>query len=286
MQVLLPPSEGKADPGQGARSSPAGARGGAPADAPVDLAALSLPGLTAARQAVLTELTGLCAADEDKARAALGLSGRQRGEVTKNAGLATAPARPAAAVYTGVLYDALGHATLSAAARRRAGAALWIFSGLWGVVRPEDRIPSYRCAVGARLPGTGGLAAFWRRPMAGVLGEALAGEAAGPGGGLVLDLRSAAYAAMWRPAGEQARRTVTVRVLRSTVTDGVEKRSVVSHFNKAAKGRIVRDLLEADARPASAGELAEALRDLGHRVEEGPDGDAPRRLDVVVTELR
>lgn len=270
MLVLLPPSEGKADGGEGR---------------PLDLDELSLPGLAPARRAVLDELVALCAGAEDgadgaKAREVLGLSERQQGEVAKNARLLTAPARPAAEVYTGVLYDALDLATLNAGARRRAARSLLVFSGLWGAVGIEDRIPSYRCSGSVRLPGLGALGPYWRGPLGAEL-PAAAGE------GLVLDLRSTAYAAMWKPAGEPAERTVTVRVLQSKTVDGVETRSVVSHFNKATKGRLVRALLEADAEPGTPAELAEALTALGYTVE-GP-GPAqpgkPRRLDVVVTEL-
>ncbi|WP_338676337.1 peroxide stress protein YaaA [Streptomyces sp. SCSIO 30461] len=265
MLVLLPPSEGKAASGRGA---------------PLKPESLSLPGLAEARAAVLGELVGLCRADEEKARDVLGLSEGLRGEVAKNAVLETAGARPAGEIYTGVLYDALGLATLAPAARRRARRALLVCSGLWGAVRVDDRIPSYRCSMGVKLPGLGALGAYWRTPLASVLPEAA-------GDGLVLDLRSSAYAAAWRPKGELAERTATVRVLHAQVVDGVEKRSVVSHFNKATKGRMVRSLLESGTAPEDPATLVEALRDLGYTVEaEAPvRAGRPWALDVVVTEI-
>ncbi|WP_314172514.1 peroxide stress protein YaaA [Streptomyces winkii] len=266
MLVLLPPSEGKADGGRGR---------------PFDPGALSLPGLGPAREEVLEELVGLCCADEEKARDVLGLSEGLRGEVARNARLRSAPARPAGEIYTGVLYDALGLATLSPAAKRRAARSLLVFSGLWGAVGIKDRIPSYRCPGGVRLPGLGALSTHWREPLAAVLPEAA-------GTGPVLDLRSTAYAQMWRPKGELAERTVTVRVLQSAVVDGVEKRTVVSHFNKATKGRIVRALLEDGAAPGTPAALVEAVRGLGYVVEEPAAGrkpGKPRALDVVVSEL-
>ncbi|MEW2417911.1 peroxide stress protein YaaA [Streptomyces sp. NPDC046866] len=265
MLVLLPPSEGKAAGGSGA---------------PLEPETLSLPGLAGARAAVLEELVELCAGDELKAREVLGLSEGLRGEVAKNAGLRTAAARPAGEIYTGVLYDALGLGELPAPARALAERSLLVFSGLWGAVRVTDRIPSYRCSMGVKLPGLGALGAYWRGPMAEVMPEAA-------GDGLVLDLRSAAYGAAWKPKGEVAGRTATVRVLHAQVVDGVEKRSVVSHFNKATKGRLVRDLLVAGVRPEGPAELVEALRDLGYTVE----GEAPAKaakpwsLDVVVTHI-
>ncbi|MER7969355.1 MULTISPECIES: peroxide stress protein YaaA [unclassified Streptomyces] len=259
MLVLLPPSEGKAPSGRGT---------------PLKPESLSLPGLATAREAVLGELVELCAGDEEKAREVLGLSEGLRGEVAKNAGLRTAGARPAGEIYTGVLYDALGLASLDAAAKQRAARSLLVFSGLWGAVRVTDRIPSYRCSMGVRLPGLGALGGHWRAPMADVLPEAA-------GDGLVLDLRSAAYATAWKPKGEVAGRTATVRVLHAPT------RKVVSHFNKATKGRIVRSLLTAGTAPSGPADLVDALRDLGHEVEaQAPErAGRPWALDVLVSEI-
>ena len=259
MLVLLPPSEGKAPSAGGA---------------PLKLEGLSLPALNAAREAVIGELVELCAGDEDKAREVLGLSEGLRGEVAKNAELLTAGTRPAGQVYTGVLYDALDLATLETAAKRRAARSLLVFSGLWGAVRVTDRIPSYRCSMGVRLPGVGALGTHWRTPMASALPEAA-------GDGLVLDLRSSAYTAAWKPKGEVAGRTATVRVLHAPT------RKVVSHFNKATKGRIVRSLLSAGIAPKGPAELVEALRDLGYVVEVEPSAGAGKAwtLDVLVTEV-
>ncbi|MFF9526389.1 peroxide stress protein YaaA [Streptomyces achromogenes] len=259
MLVLLPPSEGKANSGDGA---------------PLELGSLSLPGLTAAREAVLGELVELCSGDPEKAREVLGLSEGLRGEVAKNAGLRTAGARPAGEIYTGVLYDALGLATLDADARRRAADSLLVFSGLWGAVRVTDRIPSYRCSMGVKLPGLGALSGHWRAPMAEVLPAAT-------GQGLVLDLRSSAYATAWKPKGEVAGRTATVRVLHAPT------RKVVSHFNKATKGRIVRGLLTSGAAPENPAELVTALRELGYTVEAQAPGKAGKAwaLDVLVDEI-
>ncbi len=257
--VLLPPSEGKASSGRGA---------------PLKPESLSLPGLAPAREAVLDELVELCAGDAEKAREVLGLSEGLRGEVAKNVELRTAGARPAGEIYTGVLYDALDLASLDPAARKRAAPELLVFSGLWGAVRVTDRIPSYRCSMGVKLPGLGALGAYWRAPMAEVLPRAA-------GTGLVLDLRSAAYAAAWKPKGEVASRTATVRVLHAPT------RKVVSHFNKATKGRIVRSLLSSGSAPEGPAELLEALRDLGYEVEaQAPErAGKPWSLDVLVAEV-
>ncbi|MET7302964.1 peroxide stress protein YaaA [Embleya sp. NPDC005575] len=262
MLVLLPPSEGKAAAGTG------------PA---LDLAGLSVPELNSVRRQVLDSLITLCEGDELKALEVLGLGPKLRGEVLRNLDLREAPALTVAALYTGVLYDALDLPSLTGAAAARAAGSILVFSGLWGALRPTDRVPPYRCSMGVRLPGIGALAGQWRAAMAPALPR-LAGEE------LVLDLRSAAYGAAWKPTGAVAERTATVRVLHERIVDGVAKRSVVSHFNKATKGRVTRDLLVSGAEPRNPAELADALRELGWTVEtaEPKQGGTPWALDIVV----
>jgi cytoplasmic iron level regulating protein YaaA (DUF328/UPF0246 family) len=94
-----------------------------------------------------------------------------------------------------------------------------------------------------------------------------------------VDLRSTTYVAFWRPTPDLP--TASVRVLH----EHRGTRKVVSHFNKATKGRIVRGLLESGADPRTPAQLADALRDLGWHVEPGPAGKAGTVLDVVVSEL-
>ncbi len=236
MLVLLPPSEGKAP------------RGGGP---PLDLGALSRPALGPVRARLVAAL--VCA-DQAALVAALGCSPEQ---AALDAELLTSPTMPALARYTGVVYDALGHATLRGAARRRADASLVVASALFGLLSPTDPVPAYRLSGASRLPGVGGLAALWRP----VLEPELAGAR-----GLVVDLRSGAYAALARVPG-----AVTVRVLREQ--DG--RRTTVSHDNKWTKGRLARLLCEHGAR--SARDVAELGRSLSDDAE--VDG---RHVDLVL----
>ncbi len=271
MLVLLPPSEGKA---------PAPARG-----RPVDLDTLSFPELTATRSRVLDALVGLCRTDPDRAAEVLELGPKLRGEVEVDAAVLESPTRPARALYTGVLYTALGLGDLPAAASRRASSRLVIASGLWGLVRPGDRLPRYRLPGGLSVPGLGPLAAVWRT----VLGDVLPPAA---GRGVVLDLRSGAYASAWTPDGALAGRTLTVRVLHER--DGV--RRVMSEANKAVKGRLTRALLLDGSTPTSVGGLVDLVTGLGRdagaagwQVEDStPTGSRRgglRRVDLVTADL-
>lgn len=256
MLIVLPPSEGKTVPGRGKS---------------LDLATLSFPELTDARERVLAALLDLCDGDPEVAARTLGVGHTQLDLVQLNARLRTAPTARADRVYAGVLYDALDVATLSPAARRRATSRLVVTSSLFGLVRPGDRVPAYRLSGDAVLPGLGPVAAVWREALGAAFTDAL-------GDGLLVDLRSTMYAAFWRPPAGLARRVATVRVLHEV--DG--RRQVVSHFNKATKGRIVRALLEDGGNPRTPARLADLLGSLGWQVEVGEATPKGTQLDVVV----
>ena len=251
MLILLPPSEGKAAARRGK---------------PLDLSTLDFSDLTAPREQVLHALLELCDGDPDVAAKTLGIGTTQLDLVELNRGLRSNPTARADQVYTGVVYDALDFATLSTGAKRRANTRVAVTSSLFGLVRPADRIPSYRLSGDTTLPGLGPVAGVWREHLGPVVTEAV-------GGGLLVDLRSGTYVNFWRPTDVKV---ATVRVLH----EHNGQRKVVSHFNKATKGRIVRALLESGADPRTPAKLAAALRDLGWTVEE--DGS---QFDVVVSEL-
>lgn len=254
--ILLPPSEGKARPRRGNV---------------LDLSALSFPSLTAARERVIDALVQTCHLPD--AAEILGLGARLVAEVDHNTELRSAPTARADAIYTGVLFDALGFESLSPEARRRATRRVVITSSVFGIVRPTDRIPAYRLSGDVTLPGLGPVAALWRESM----GAAVLGSL---GDGLLVDLRSSTYANFWRPPRTLGPWLASVRVLH----ESGGKRSVVSHFNKATKGKLVRALMEDGGQPTTPEELCTQLRDLGWYVESA-SGSSGTRLDVVVTEL-
>jgi len=269
--ILLPPSEGKSAP----------ARGKA-----LDLPTLGSPDLTDARTQILDALVGLCSVDADpdvplqnallleRAAATLGLGTSQSDLVHLNAALRTAATARADKVYTGVLYDALDFATLSPAAKRRANTRVAVTSSLFGLVRPNDAIPAYRLSGDVTIPGLGPVAGVWREALEPAVLDAL-------GTGLLVDLRSTMYAAFWRPPASLADRVATVRVLHEH--NGTRK--VVSHFNKATKGRIVRAVLEHGGTPRTPDAFADLLVELGWDVEIHEPTRKGTQLDVIVSEI-
>jgi cytoplasmic iron level regulating protein YaaA (DUF328/UPF0246 family) len=161
---------------------------------------------------------------------------------------------PAVERYTGVLYDALDVRSLSRARRARADRRLAVGSALFGFLGAVDPVPAYRLSAGSALPGLPSLRALWRPALAPVLAAV---------DDLVVDLRSGAYAALAPVPG-----AVTVEVL-SERPDG--SRSVVSHFNKAHKGRLARRLATTTAEPGDVVGLRRLLGRAGLHVEHRAD---------------
>jgi cytoplasmic iron level regulating protein YaaA (DUF328/UPF0246 family) len=217
MLVLLPPSEGKAQPGAGA---------------PADLGALAFAEQLGERREELLDAF--------------------------DPGLREAPAAPAAEVYAGVLFKRLELPGLPALARRR----VLIASALWGVVRPDDPIPYYKFPPKTRLEGIGAPNAFWRPALA----EALPDEE----GDLVVDMRSGAYAAAWKP------KRATLLAVRAFTEEGGQRKAV-SHMAKAVRGDVARTLLTAKTPPADPEGAAGIAESAGLTVELS-DGS----LDVIV----
>jgi len=250
VRVLLPPSEAKRPGGRGRplRRQPDGPLG-------------------AARERALRALRELVAADAGAAAAALLLPpGVARDALAANAGVAEAPTMPALRRYAGVVYDGLAWGTLTPAAQRVAARSALIFSGLLGVVRGDEPVPAYRVPAKAVLPGIGVVGTFWRP----VLDDALPAML---GKGLVVDLRSSDYAAMWRPRGALVERMLSVRVLSPVPRGG---QGVVSYSSKLAKGQLFGALA---TRVASGGSVATAedvadawLSAGGSHCEAGPPG--------------
>ncbi|USQ78425.1 peroxide stress protein YaaA [Ornithinimicrobium faecis] len=223
MLILLPPSESKTGRTRGR---------------PLDLERLSLPGLTAARAALLgpvAEVSGRPAAAD-----LLGVSPNLTEEIARNTRLTTAPSVPTADLYTGVLYDALDLASLDATARRRANRRVLVISALFGALRLTDRVPPYRLSMAVNVPGVGPLAGHWRQPLAQELPAVV-------GRGLVIDCRSSTYAAAWVPQGDLARRWVQIRVPGAT------------HMAKHTRGLVTRALCQSQQDPRTPSGLAEVL---------------------------
>jgi uncharacterized protein len=222
--ILLPPSEGKAEPAAGGEG--------------IDLDSLVFAAELGAKRRELLEAF--------------------------DAGLLERPTAPAAAVYTGVLFQRLDLSDLPVADRQRAAKRVLIASALWGFVRPTDSIPNYRLPPSTKLDGIGGLAAWWREVLTGALPD--------EPGETIVDMRSGAYSAMWKP--KQAR-LLSVRAFKQ---EGRERKAI-SHMAKAIRGEVASALLLAKREATSAEQVAAVAAEAGFEVEL-----TPTSLDVIVSD--
>jgi uncharacterized protein len=210
--ILLPPSETKRDGGHD------GTR--------LRLSKLGFRSLAAPRKQALASLTEL-ARNPAAMALALKLGPHQDDELLRNRRVARSPVLCALDRYTGVLYEALDAHTLSPGAREFASEHLAIHSALFGLLRADDLIPAYRLSAGSRLPGLS-MGKLWRAPISAALAAA---------GGLILDLRSEAYAKLGPAVGSFYLRVVS--------QDASGTRRALGHFNKKGKGLLVRSMLQA-----------------------------------------
>ncbi|HTU15989.1 MAG TPA: peroxide stress protein YaaA [Solirubrobacterales bacterium] len=251
MLILLPPSEGKT-----------------PSTGSVPLALRSLvfaDDLTPSRERLIRALEKLSQRPVKKALEVMAISPGQAGDIALNGEIMSAPAGPASEVYTGVLYERLGLGTMGTRGVERAVEHLLIASGLWGMLRPNDRIPYYRLSMKPKLARVGGLGAFWRKPLEVAMRDSGFDEP----GEIVLDMRSGSYQSVWKP---KLAELVAVRGF----TEANGQRKVISHMAKAIRGDVARLVLNAAEMPTDAEAVAEVLTEAGLRVELG-DGT----IDVI-----
>ncbi|WP_395137645.1 YaaA family protein [Armatimonas sp.] len=260
MRILLPPSEGKTDPHRGTS---------------LELASLSFPELSEPRRLVLDALTTLCTTDPCGACATLGLTSNQSAEVVRNQHLWSAPTAPAWQIYSGVLYGQLDAASLTVAQRTRLAGRVWIASALFGFVGFTDRIPAYRLSSETTLPGIGSLARFWRDSLTPLLLRVDESE-------LIVDLRSGSYVKLGPLPDSMAQRAVATRVLQKMPL-GPPK--LITHFNKATKGRILRAVAQHPGKLRTLDDLAQLIATLGADVILIPPTRTgqPQQLDIIVT---
>ena len=148
-----------------------------------------------------------------------------------------ANSKPAVLAFDGDVYAGLQARTLSSADLGWAQQHLVILSGLYGVLRPLDRLQPYRLEMGSALRTARGkdLYAFWGDRLAGYLDQRLAGQRQP----LLVNLASQEYArAVLRPA-------LRARVVDCVFEDWKDGRyKVISFFAKRARGLLARWAIE------------------------------------------
>ena len=155
-------------------------------------------------------------------------------------------ARPAALAFDGDVYGGLEARTLDLPSLRWAQRHVRILSGLYGVLRPLDRIQPYRLEMGRSLAGPHGanLYQYWGSRIA----EHLNGELAGAKAPVVVNLASQEY---FKVVDREALQARVVDCVFEEYKDGQYK--IVSFFAKRARGLMARYAVE--HRVATVGKL-------------------------------
>jgi len=256
--VLLPPSESKISPDSGPE---------------LNLEKLAFPDLVGQRTKAIEDLIKLSSGKQSKALSVLGISKKQEFELIRNQNLLTAPTAPAWQIYSGVLFEALGAHSFTSAQLKKLCELTYVQSALFGLVALGDLIPAYRLSGDCVLPKIGSLPKFW----ASACTELLAQES-----GLIIDLRSGIYTKLGPLPTES--NSVLPKILQR-MKSGPPK--VVSHHNKATKGRILRAIVQSKTKVKTIDDLSNIISTLGADIHLKSPGKAagPAVLEVVVDVL-
>jgi uncharacterized protein len=184
---------------------------------------------------------------------ALKLGPKQLGEIEVNRELANPKCLPALDRYTGTLYDALKEGGVSAAMRTRAGKSVFIQSSLFGLISASDEIPNYRLSAGSKLPDLN-LKKIWQEAHE-VLWSKFSKE-------IVIDMRSISYAEL-TPAPV----TLSCYSIDVALEDKKGKRTKLNHFNKQAKGQLVRAALMTSPAPKTITDLKAVAKSANLKLE-------------------
>lgn len=127
----------------------------------------------------------------------------------------------------GVMYEAMDFAGLPTGAQRRLLENGIIFSGLFGLLRPDDLIPNYSLRMDATLPDAGKVHQFWRPRMSSVLNATLKDR-------VVWNLLPGMHEKAWED-DHSYHEMIVVQFVREERNE----RKVVSHGVKPLRGQLV-----------------------------------------------
>jgi hypothetical protein len=116
--------------------------------------------------------------DEDTLAEVFGLEGPDlQNAIEVNSEIYDAPLMSALDRYSpGIMYAAMDFANLPTGAQRRLLENGVIFSGMFGLLRPDDLIPNYQMGMDVDLPDIGPVTEYWRPHVSRILNENLDGR--------------------------------------------------------------------------------------------------------------
>ena len=144
---------------------------------------------------------------------------------------------PAISVYTGVLYQGLGWASLTKAAQSRGAKSITIISAKYGAISPTTIIGPYKQKIDNKK----------MRPLVSANLDQHSAE-------LIIDCRSSTYQSTWPSPFEK---TVEIKVY--TKVGSVKK--TITHMSKKTRGEVVRAVLLSKVIPKDPEQLKQIVKE-------------------------
>lgn len=167
--------------------------------------------------------------------------------IETNRGIYGSPLMSALERYSpGVMYKAMDFSSLPTGAQRRLLENGIIFSGLFGLLRPDDLIPNYKLKMDATLPKLGKISAYWKPELSKLLNRTLEGQ-------VVWNLLPGIHEDAWKDD-----RTYKEMIVVRFVDEKKGKRTTVSHGVKPLRGKLVNFIV------SEMGEDVEVLTEWKH----------------------
>ena len=135
----------------------------------------------------------------------------------------------------GVMYKAMDFAGLPTGAQRRLLENGIIFSGIFGLLRPDDLIPNYRLRMDANLPEVGRVGDYWKPHISPVLNKRLEGR-------FVWNLLPGVHRDAW-----EDEHTYDQMVSVSFYDEDGSERKAVTHNVKPLRGQLVNFIVRETA---------------------------------------
>jgi uncharacterized protein len=196
------------------------------------------------RRALITALQGyLQEADDAQLEQLFGVKGETlEAAIQANLSLFGSPLMAAVDRYSpGVMYQSMEFAELPTGAQRRLLENGIIFSGLFGLLRPDDLIPDYRLKMDATLPEIGKVSRYWRPVLSPHLNHVLKGK-------FVWNLLPQAHLDAWEDEGTY-RAMVQVKFFKE---DESGERKPLTHGVKEMRGAFVNYVVRDPAESVEA----------------------------------
>lgn len=140
----------------------------------------------------------------------------------------------------GVMYKAMDFAGLPTGAQRRLLENGIIFSGIFGLLRPDDLIPNYKLKMDASLPEIGNVGSYWKPHISPILNRRVEGK-------IVWNLLPNVHRDAWDDA-----RTYDSIVNVRFFEESAGERKAITHNVKPLRGQLVNYIVRETAETVEA----------------------------------